>query len=75
MCIVLLRRFSTHIVLNIQIGLRLNQYPDHFRVAILGCPMKRCVTILWGKALLKTMASVTITYIVFIVDISTIVDK
>jgi hypothetical protein len=40
---------STHLVFNTDIGVRLHQYLDHFRVAIPGCHVKSCVASLWGK--------------------------
>jgi hypothetical protein len=46
---VLVRWFSTHIIFNIHVGMRLYQYLDHFRAAFLGCKVKSCLTILWGK--------------------------
>jgi hypothetical protein len=46
---VLMRWFSTHFIFNIHIGVRLQQYLDHFRVAFVGCQVKSCVAILWGK--------------------------
>jgi hypothetical protein len=46
---VLVRWFSTHIVHNIHVGVRLHQYLDHLRVAIDGCQAKRCVAILCGE--------------------------
>jgi hypothetical protein len=46
---VLVRWFSTHIVHNIHVGMRLHQYLDHLRVAMDGCQAKRCVAILYGE--------------------------
>jgi hypothetical protein len=46
---VLVRWFSTHIVHNIHVGMRLHQYLDHLRVAMDGCLVKSCVATLCGE--------------------------
>jgi hypothetical protein len=40
---------STHVIFNTDVGMKLHQYLNHFRVAIAGCLVKSCVASLWGK--------------------------
>ena len=73
-----LRRWQcTHLVFNIDAGLRLYQYVGHFSVAILGRPVKRCITILWGKTFFKSMKALVtiITYVILVIYVCTMIDQ